>query len=699
MRAAIPNPPKLPALQLGIDIGGTFTDFSLIDLESGDVHFHKRPSTPRSPSAAVAAGLTELMQQIGRGTGEITSFVHGTTIGLNAVLERRGARVALLVSKGNRDILEIARLARKEKLTIRARQPQPLVPRCDVYEIPGRIAADGIVVEPLTAEDIVPVITASKKGSTAYAVCLLNAHANAQHERTVHEALSRDLEAAPCSRSSELWPEIREYERATVAVLNAYVQPIMTSYIDRLLEEVRAAGLSTRVYISQSNGGVMSVESARAKPVNTLLSGPASGVVGAAFIAGMAGVGDAVTVDIGGTSADVSLIREGEPAHSTEAFIGDLPLVMPTVDVFSVGAGGGSIAWVDDFGLLKVGPHSAGADPGPACYGLGGTKPTVTDAYVVCGYINPDNFLGGKMRLERACAEAAIAKLAGPLGLSVEEAARNILDIATNTMSTALLPLMTKRGVDPQEFTLVPFGGAGATHACLLAEDIGVSKILVPPSPGTICALGAAISDAKANYIRSIRAPVDALDFDAIRTHFAALEDEARRWIDEDCPAVEEVVLGRSADMRYCGQAFTIEVELPHPGEGLDAASIASLFHQRYHELYHGSHPDTPIELISLRVRVRGRREVVRLREIPVAPPGSTPTRRARRHILYGQGTHLAEVYERSDLLAGHTVFGPALIEQLDTTTVVGPGRRVEVDRYGILTISRADAGAGDAKI
>ncbi|MCC6775520.1 MAG: hydantoinase/oxoprolinase family protein [Hyphomicrobiales bacterium] len=682
-------------LDLGIDIGGTFTDFTLIDRASGAVHTHKRPSTPKAPSQAVARGIAELMEQLGRPPSAIGSFVHGTTIALNALLERRGAEVALLVTAGNRDILEIARLSRREKLNIKAAQPVALVPRRRVYEVPGRVDKDGEVVTSLSAQEAAQLVAAiAADGAESFAVCLINAHANAVHETALADALEQGGGGRPCSRSSELWPEIREYERAVVTVLNAYVQPLMSRYIDRLHRETADIGVDARLYITQSNGGVMSADTARRKPVNTLLSGPASGVVGAAYAGRLAGVTEAVTVDIGGTSADVSLIRGGEPAHSTEAAIGDLPVVMPSVDVFSVGAGGGSIARVDNFGLLKVGPASAGADPGPACYGLGGTEATVTDAYVVCGYVNPENFLGGAMKLDRVRAEQAVGSIADALGRSVEETAQDILDIATITMSTALLPLMTKRGVDPRDFTLIPFGGAGATHACLLSDDIRISRILVPPSPGTICALGAAIADVKADYIRSLRLRLDQADPAELRAVYTELEREARSWLRDDSPAVEGVAIQRSADMRYRGQAFTIEIAVPEAIRlpQLTIEMLAGLFHDRYHELYHNSFRDSAIELINLRVRVIGRRPPPRLRRVARAQGSDErPQPSGHRRMLYGRRPHDAAIYQRAALEAGHTLVGPALIEQLDTTTVVAPDRIARVDDYGLITITRRD--------
>lgn len=678
---------------LGVDIGGTFTDFTLIDRLSGEISIHKRPSTPASPSEAVAKGLVELLAAIGENAASIDTFVHGTTIGLNAILQGTGPKVSLIVTEGGRDILEIGRLTKREKLNLKAVAEQPLVPRSRVVEIPLRIAADGTVLVPAEKETVKRALSGCAAAEAeVFGVCLLNAHAAPEEEAAI-SGWVEELTGRRCSRSTALWPEIREYERSIVTVLNAFVQPIMTRYVDNLYRDMEQVGLKTPIYITQSNGGIMAAEAARETPVDTLLSGPASGVVGAAYVASLSEISDAVTVDIGGTSADVSLIRDCEPVHSTEAMVGDYPLVMPTVDVFSVGAGGGSIASVDRFGLLKVGPRSAGAVPGPACYGLGGAEPTVTDAYVVCGYINPDSFLGGGLRLDKDAARASMKPISEALGLSVEEVAESILDLATTTMSTALLPLLTKRGVDPRDFTLIPFGGAGATHACLLGDDLRIGKILVPPSPGTLCALGASIADVKADYIRSLRIGLQAVSNDDITRIFSELEEEARRWLAENSHDIETTVVQCSADMRYVGQAFSIEVALPDEDKQ-DRDSISRLFHSKYEELYRNSYPDSAIELINLRSRIVGKRKGVELRRIDERVDGNAPQSAGVRTIRYARSAWEAAVFDRKDLLAGDVVNGPAVIEQFDTTTVVAPKMRGEIDTYGVLTITREDSHA-----
>lgn len=674
--------------KLGIDIGGTFTDLTLIESGGRGIHTHKVPSTPDAPSRAVAQGTVELMNRLGETPAAIEGFVHGTTIALNAILEYRGANVALVVSAGNRDILEIARLAKHDHFNLRAAAPPDLLPRRHVIEAPERTDKTGREIEPLDIAVLRSRLQELKSADIeSLAVCLLNAYVGPMHERQAAVVLAEEFPGRHISLSTELWPEIREYERAMVAVLNAYVQPVMSRYLRALQQDAQGIGMRTKLYITQSNGGVMSASTAQDKPVRTLLSGPASGVVGAAYIARLCGVREAVTIDIGGTSADVSLIRDGEPVHSTEAKVGHYPLVMPSVDVFAVGAGGGSIAWFDPIGLLKVGPKSAGAVPGPACYGKGGTEPTVTDAYLVCGYLNPDNFIGGAMKLDRHLAEKAVGKVATRLRVSLQEAAEAILGIATANMITALLPMMTKRGVDPRDFGLIPFGGAGATHACLLAEEIIIPRIIVPPSPGTICALGAAIADVKNDYIKSLRGDLSKTSADAIRNGFAELESAGRAWLAGENPVIDEVIVRRSVDARYYGQAFDIEVEVPENAEVLAPERIAARFHDTYETLYRNSDRSARIDLVNLRVRVTGKTPPLALQ--PMRPATGEPTSRGVREIWYRGKRHAARLYERSQLAAGHRIEGPAIIEQFDTTTVVAPGFVAVTDDHGVLNLTR----------
>ena len=676
--------------RLGIDIGGTFTDLSLLDEEHGIVHTHKVPSTPRSPSEAVASGVQQLMNRLGSSPVAIDSFVHGTTIGLNAVLERRGAAVALVVAAGNRDLLELARLKKRNQFDLRSAVPEPLVPRRRVVELPVRLDKDGRVVEAFSAADLVACADQLRRMDVqAVAICLRNGYADLALEREVQEKLQELLPTVLVSRSTAMWPEAREYERGIVAVLNAYVQPILSRYVKALKTDSERIGLRTKLYITRSNGGVMSAETAALTPVHTLLSGPAAGVVGASFVARASGVLDAVTCDVGGTSADVSIIRAGEPVYSMDAVIGDFPLVMPTVDVFAVGAGGGSIAHFDPLGLLKLGPQSAGAVPGPAAYGKGGQLPTTTDAYLVSGFLNPDNFLGGTMSLSRQLAQDAIAPIAERLGCDIAAAAQAMLALGTSNMSTSLLPMLTKRGIDPRDFTLIAYGGAGATHACMLAEDLGMTRILVPPSPGTLCALGAMIADLKADYIRSVGKEVVSFGNARLQTAFTEVRDEARAWLDAEHADIESSEISFSADMRYAGQAFDIEVPLPDSLDQLTAQELATRFHAAYAALYGSAQLGNAVEAVNLRARIIGKRRPFKLRELPAAAPGSRPASIGTRAIRYAGQTHQATVYRREAFEAGHEISGPAIVEQFDTTTVVAPGFRGAVDRFGALLLTK----------
>lgn len=677
--------------RLGVDIGGTFTDLSLIDDDTQSITTHKVQSTPKSPSQAVSRGIVELMRRVGASPTEIGSFVHGTTIALNAVLERRGSETALLVSEGTRDILELGRQRKSDLFNLRAVMPAPLVPRRRVFEIAGRMAADGQAMIPLDEEAVERAVTRLPPDIESVALCFINAYLDDRQERQAAVAVAKTRPDLHVSRSTQLWPEIREYERATVATLNAYVQPIMRRYVDELERETAEIGLTTRLYITRSNGGIMSASSAREQPVHTMLSGPASGVVGAAYIASRSGVTEAVTLDIGGTSADVAVIRDSVPVQSTEAVVGDFPIIMPAVDVFAVGAGGGSIAWFDEAGLLKLGPRSAGASPGPACYGQGGTEPTTTDAYLVCGFLDPKGFAGGAIPLQPALAEAALGGVAARLGIGLEQAAESVLTLATATMAGAILPMLTKRGIDPRDFTLIAFGGAGPTHACLLAREIGIPRVMVPPAPGALCAYGAAMADIRSEQIRTHRVAAETADPQLLRRIFTELEAQARDWLAGERPDLATIEIRRSAGLRYRGQAFDVEVEIPGaiPTAALDGPTLAGLFHGAYEALYSNSDTTAPVDIVDLRVAIAGRTHRPEPRVLEEAGRGEVPPRTGSRPIVHGGQRHTAGVYDRAALKAGHTVLGPAVIEQPDTTTVVLPGYLACADRFGNLMLSR----------
>ena len=676
--------------KLGVDVGGTFTDVNLLDQITGEVFNHKVPSTPQEPSRAVIMGVVELMERIGAASSTVGDLVHGTTIALNSIIQRKGAKVALVVSPGNRDVLEIARLGKPNIFDLHSTLPDPLVPRSLVFETDGRVTPKG-EIEEVTPSGIVENGLAGliDAGVESVAVCMLHAYANPVNERAIEEQLTRLKPNLPVSLSSSLWPEIREYERATVCILNAYIQPIMSRYLTALKEETSQIGMTSKIYLTRSNGGVMAADAATREPVHTLLSGPAAGVVGAAHVSNFVQVGDVIALDIGGTSAEVSVIRSGEPTHSTEAMVGDFPCILPSVDVFSVGAGGGSIAWFDKFGMLKVGPHSAGAEPGPACYGQGGTEPTLTDAYLTCGFLNEDNFIGGLIKLYVDRARAAIGGLAGKIGFSTEDAAEAVVRIATSNMSTALLPLLTKRGIDPRDYSLIAYGGAGATHACFLAVETNIPRIIVPPSPGTLCALGAAVADLKSDHIRTFRRPLVEVGDREIADAFKNLAKEGSDWIDRQGSKIEAIEVQRSADVRYMGQAFDIDVQLS--GNEDSADEIARRFHQSYEGLYKRSDPNQPAELINLRLRTVGKVPKPELPKLPTSDDGRPPDPVSSRKIYLGGGWCEASVFDRTSLKSGQRIPGPAIIEQFDTTTVVTTNFFAEVNSHGILILTKKE--------
>ncbi len=674
--------------QLGIDIGGTFTDLSLFDSQTGQISGLKTPTIPANPARGVTDGLTLLVER-GVALEEIGYFVHGTTIGVNAIIQRRGARIALLVTEGFRDVLEMARLRLPTPWDFYGQRPMPLLPRELVVSVRERMRFSGAVETPLTEEEIERVAAALHGLDVeGVAICLLHAYANPAHELALQQALADRLPELFVSCSSEIWPQMREYERALVTVMNAYVRPPLERYLGALEEALLDRGVTARPYLTRSNGGIMTTTAAREHPVQTLLSGPASGVTGALGVAAEAGFGDLITFDMGGTSADVALATGGEIEFSREAQVGEFPLFLPVVGVSSIGAGGGSIAWLDGAGVLKVGPRSAGADPGPACYGLGGTEAALTDAFLLCGYLNPDRF-AGKACLDEDAAETAIAPIARALGLTTEETAGAIVRVALATMYTELSGVLERRGVDPRDFTLVAFGGAGPVVACLLAADVKIPRVLVPLSPGTLCALGALKADIAADFIRSVHWPLAEPVGSRLLGAMDALERAAMAWLKGEAPAVERTDLRWTADMRYAGQSHEIETELePGPLREGSGAALAEAFHAAHGRIFNHADPEAAVEMINLRVRAIGQLPR-RLERGPEIENLGEATPVGARAIDIDGTRQNAPLFQREQLGRGQRLAGPAVVEQSDTTSVIPPGWSAEVDRFGNLIITQ----------
>lgn len=649
----------------------------LVEEKSGELVVHKVPTIPEDPVVGVLTGVEEVLTESRVQPEQIVYFGAGSTLALNTIIERSGVKTGLLVTKGFRDVLEIRRTRLPDAPSFEAARPIPLVRRALVKEVEERIAAGGSVLRGLKPASVMSGVSALiDAGVEAVAICFLHAYANPEHERAARSLIVERWPDLFVCISAEIWPQQREYERTLVTVMNAYIGPRLQKHYHRLEKGVREMGINSPLLVTQSNGGTMSLADAAENPIRTLLSGPAAGVMASVKVAREADASRTFTLDMGGTSADMSVI-DGMPSFSTESSIGDFPLFMPAIAIDTIGAGGGSIAWVDDQGVLKVGPRSAGAVPGPACYDRGGTEPTVTDAYLITGILGASDLLGGAMELSRDRAENALTELGENIGLTATETAEAVIRIATANMYAEFLPLIARHGVDQREFVLVPFGGAGPTHAFLLAAEAGIGRLLVPRTPGVMCALGAALADLQMDFVRSVRFELS--DRSALARTFAELEMQAREWLAEQGLGSRAQFI-RSADMYYHGQSYELTVELA------DDTDPAEAFHRRYEQIYGYRNPSSPIEVLQLRVLARvpnPHPNLAPFERSTVAGETTAPVPAERRQILYGGREHEVSVYRRSDLAPGVRMAGPAVVTQYDTTIFVTPGFRFWVDTWG----------------
>ena len=654
--------------RLGVDVGGTFTD--LVALVEGGLITAKVPTTPRNQAQGVVAALDIVQPDV----EAVASFAHGSTVATNALLERRGARTALVTTEGFRDVIEIGRQNRPALYDLTRDRPPPLVPRELRFTVRERMSPEGVLV-PLDEDSVGAAVAACREaGVEAVAVCLLFGFLHPEHERKVGEALRRTLPDAWISLSSEVLPEFREYERCSTTVCNSYLAPRLGAYLERLADEVATLGLPSPL-VMQSSGGTAEIATAAAHAASCLLSGPAGGVVGAAWVAGLSGFRDLLTFDMGGTSTDVAPVLGGEVQTTTESVVAGVPVRLPMVDVHTVSAGGGSIAWIDAGGALRVGPRSAGADPGPAAYGRGGTEPTVTDANLYLGYLPDGAELGGEVRLDRGLAEAALGRLGAQAGLDVEETARGIVRVADAEMTRALRVISIERGLDPRELTLVAFGGAGGLHACSLAEELDIGRILVPLAAGVLSALGLAISDVRRDQVSPLLAELEAADPAELEACFAGLEADARGRLAGD----GRLSLARLADLRYQGQSFELTVAAGAVEE------LAARFHAEHERRYGYRMEEEAVELVSLRLVATVPREKP---ELSGAPP-RRKERPARRHASLDDGWRELDVHDRAALGVGSRLEGPAVVEFAESTLLVRPGWRATVDEVGTLDLER----------
>lgn len=677
--------------RIGIDVGGTFTDFVLTGAGNGAPVTWKEPSDPADPAAPVLRGIPVLLERAGVSPARIGGVVHGTTLALNAVIQRRGARTGLVVSRGFGDILTLRRGGLPHSYDYTAPKPVPLVPRPLVHEIPARLRPDGTAVATPTEAEIDAVAAAVRAdGVAALAVLVVNAYAHPRMEADLAAALAARLPGVLVTASAALWPEVREFERALATVINGYVHPLMDAYYGRLAEGLRALGIAAPLDIATSTGGVIGVETARARPVETLLSGPAAGVAAAA----RAGAGNAViSFDMGGTSSDIAVIRDGRPETALETRIEDHPLILPVTAVTAIGAGGGSLGHVDPQGVLKVGPESAGADPGPACYGRGGTGATVTDAWLVLGHIDAAHFLGGRMALDRGAAERALAALGAAMGLGgadvAERTAEAMLRIATAKMATEIGKAMAARGLDPAAFTLLAYGGAGPTQAAALAEAARLARVAIPPGPATFCAFGAISSGLRRDFSRSRRLVLgeDAGAAAQIDAALSEMRAEAEAWAVAEGRLAAELALAVQADMQYPRTAVDLSVEAPaRPGP----ETLTALFHDEHERLYGFRDLASPVHLTTLRLTATYPAPAVAVPE-RAAGPLSPPI--ARRRVVWPAGAADTPVFA-APLPAGARLAGPAAVEMEDATVLVPPGWRLTAGRDGTLHLDREGAEA-----
>ena len=667
---------------IGVDVGGTFTDFHVYDDDSGALHLHKTPSTPHNPATAVLCGLEELSNTIDLDLSTVSRLSHGTTVATNAMIQRKGGKVALLVTEGFRDLLEIGRQIRPHMFSFQQDHPAPLVPRERRLEVTERILHDGTVHVAL--EDAAvdrAVAEVQNSDADCLAICLIFGFINPDHEQRLRNAIQAVLPDLKISISSDVQPEFREYERLSTTVLNAYLQPVVAGYLSEFEDRLGELMPNAILGINQSAGGLMTPARARQLPIRTALSGPAAGVVGAIDSARSAGLTEVITLDMGGTSADVCLIRDCEADVAYDRWIEGFPVRLASVDVNAVGAGGGSIAWFERDGLMKVGPQSAGAHPGPACYGRGGTEATVSDANLVLGRLSPEGLLGGGMALDKQAARTALEPAAKRLDMTIERTAHGLLGIVVANMVRAIRAISVERGHDPRDFVILPFGGAGPLHAADVARALGISTMLVPTAPGILCARGLVVSDLRESFVLSRLMPLTDEALPEIQANQNSLCEQAEAWFNQAGITPPNRQLQYSLDMRYVGQNYELQVDTDGGVKNLATKFFA------VHERNYGYHnPDDPVEIVNIRITAIGSLQ---------GPSEQTPAGFSEegvpeemRPVWFDGDTPMnTPIYNRAKLAVGQKLEGPAVIEQLDATTILGPRDRCQVDAAGNIIV------------
>ena len=681
-------------MRIGIDVGGTFTDIVLIDDASGEIHYTKVLTTHGDLAKGVIGGIDKILGMVDNSFDQVDYVVHGTTIGTNALIERKGARTGLLTTEGMRDILEIGRIERPAAglYDIFVDTPLPLVPRHLRLDVTERVGVDGEVVVPLDEKSAREAAQSLKDQAVeSIAICFLFGFRNPAHEERVRDICREMLPEVAVSISSEIAPEFREFERTSTTVINAYLAPVVERYLDNLEGQLLARYGDVDLRIMQASGGCMTTEMAKYRAVNIVNSGPAGGALAAAYVGRLTGDEQLISVDMGGTSFDVGVIDHGEPRVAPESQFEGFPVKIPILDVKAIGAGGGSLAWIDQGGALNVGPESAGSRPGPACYGLGGERPTVTDANLVLGRLNPDYFLGGEMRLYPELAEKAIMKhVAEPLGVSLEEGASGIIRVVNANMERAISVNSTEKGFDVREFALLPFGGAGPLHAVELAQDLDMKKVVVPPYAGTLSAVGLLVANTRYDYSATVAKNEDQLTPEELLSAFKELEARGRAQLRSQRVPEEQTDVLWWADLRYEGQSYEISTPVGRKEvfTRADIEEMVSRFHDLHYRTYAYGSVDEKVEFINLRVAAIGKVPEVSLAHTGAEDGDAEVARKGTRPVHFPtEGFIDAAVYDRDLLRPGHTVTGPALIEEVASTTVITPGLKGTVDEYGDIVI------------
>jgi N-methylhydantoinase A len=681
--------------RVGVDSGGTFTDVCLFDEEQGHVEVWKVPSTPDDPSRGIAQGVEEGLRRVASDAGDkpaaaVAYFGHGTTVATNALIQHRGVKTGLITTEGFRDLLEIGRQKRPDLYDIQVDKPPTLVPRDLRLEVAERVLHTGEVSTALDEEAVRAAAHRLKAaGVKAVAVSFLYGFVRPEHEKRALAILREELPDAFLSAGHEIAPEFREFERLSTVVLNAYLGPVMARYIERLSPRLESLGLATAPHLTQSNGGVIGFATAAAMPVRTVLSGPSTGVVGAQAIGRAAGMPDLITFDMGGTSTDVALLQDGQCKLASEATVHGYPIKAPMLDIHTVGAGGGSIAYIDAGGLLKVGPRSCGADPGPVCYDRGNREPAVTDANVVLQILNPEHLLGGRMKIRRALAVEAVQGLADRLKLGLMETAQGILSVVTANMARAIRVISVQRGHDPRNYTLMAFGGAGPLHAARLARELDMPRVLVPANPGILCAMGLLLTDLRADFAVTRLLPAKDEAATALAEGFAGLTTQAERWFEQEGIAADERRLTRTVDMRYHGQNYELGIPVP---DGATMATLTALFAEAHRQRYGFATDDDPVEIVTLRLEANGVVRKADLKIHPEAGPDASGAIAQHRDVWLAETRSFVStpIYARERLRPGNHFAGPAIVEQMDATTLVPPGMTARVDRWLNLILEAA---------